>query len=240
MASNPEETVPKLDQKDETSVENRKLQLPNWRLWREKGTARIWNAAMLSLNLHPSANNRALLRTVDPDRHKEYKHRSEVAIHRYGVHPHLPKMEHARAGTNPGDYFVELDRFLSFAKDMGWSDLAEFESGLCGVDATSTAESTVIHSLSEAPKGERYDLVRAGALLTLLEKVLQDNGEVDRRFLLSARRINTRQVAKELENIVLSVAGRYGKNSVTGFGEEANRKRLKAAMDALEDYFRTE
>ncbi len=131
-----------------------------------------------------------------------------------------------------------FDRFLAFAKDIGWNDLSEFEAGLSSTEVSFPVGALSTHSLEDAPKGERYDLVRMGALLTLLEKTLQGDSDIDRALLLSGDTLNKSQVAKEVNKIVASTAKQHGKTSVSGFGAEANRKRFGAAITALDDFFR--
>jgi hypothetical protein len=213
--------------------------VPEWKTWREKGGGRLWVAVLLSMNLNPTVRNRKVLLASDPERHKEYKRRCEVAMARYGVHTLLPTVEHLRAGTHAGDRFVAFDKFLAFAKDIGWDDLGEFEAGLSSTEATSASKATSTHSLEDAPKGERYDLVRMGALLALLEKVLQGDKDVDRSLLIAGHQLNKSQVAKEVNKIVISVAKQNGKTGVSGFGAEANRKRFGAAITGLDDFFRS-
>lgn len=238
MATNPREQINgDLPQNDEIP-EIPQLKRPDWRRWREKGTGRIWYASMLSLNLHPSVENRTLLKTIAPETYEEFKHRSEVAIHRYGRHAHLPTIQHVRAGERPPDQFVEYEKFLAFAKEMNWSDLSAFEEGISGNKPTSS-ENTTRHTTDDLPKGERYDLVRTGALLVLLERVLSGDRKVDEKLLFSGAQLNISQVSKELHEIITSVARQNEKNSVAGFGVEANRKRLTAAANALRDAFRT-
>ncbi|MFM0072592.1 hypothetical protein PQQ86_15660 [Paraburkholderia sediminicola] len=238
MASNPYKSANDINTAAHHVTVNALPSPPDWKTWREKGGGRLWVAVLLSMNVNPTVQNRHVLRANDAERYKEYRRRCEVAIARYSVHEHLPAIEHLRAGKNPGDRFVMFDKFLAFAKDIGWNDLSMFEAGLSSTEVALATTASSTHSLEDAPKGERYDLVRMGALLTLLEKALQGDSDIDRALLISGGKLNKSQIAKEVNKIVASTAKRHGKPSISGFGAEANRKRFRAAAAALDDFFR--
>jgi hypothetical protein len=206
----------------------------NWKKWRNNGGGPIWTAVLLSMNIHPTKQNIELLPTVDPVRNKEYRSRIDTVSHQYGVHPCLPLIQSAmRYGTRVIDRYVKFDEFLEFAKEMDWENLGEFEAGLYPNVVALSAQTSMVHSAGDLSKGDRYNMVRMGALLELLSKVVLE--EIGAKSLVRNGDLNMSAVARQVKEIVLSFVKEGDKNSIYGFDEESNRKHFGKATKELKD-----
>ena len=158
---------------DKTSLELQP-ERPDWEFWRQRGACRIWEAVLLSLNVEPTKANRDQLLSSGSQSGDEYERRREIVNVQYGVHPLLPTMEHARAGKVGSGRYISLLKLLEFAKEIGWRDTRDFENGLSRstVHLPGGQIVEVEQEVDDLPKGERYMLVRMGALITIFERCL--------------------------------------------------------------------
>ncbi|MFP3801798.1 hypothetical protein [Paraburkholderia sp. SIMBA_027] len=232
-SKNAEPTRPEPDEHPRENINQQAPSLPDWRHWRESGGQRMWQAVLLSLNVNATAKDRDSLKVNDPAKYAEYERRCKVAIARYGVHEQLPAIAHPMSGRMIRERYVLFDRFLAFARDVGWDGLEAFERGLGFAPVAALSDSTVGMS-TEITKGWRYDRVRMGALLKLLEDVAR--GTADGKALLHGGQISLIRVGQEMANIIdeAAKAAAPGKR-LAGYGADGNRKSLTAARDALKD-----
>ena len=223
----------------ETTAQNYVPELPDWEFWRQRGACRLWKAVLLSMNVEPTMTNRGALKDRAPVIHSEYLRRREIANVQYGIHPLLPTMEHARAGQMEGERYISLSQFLKFAKDIGWRNLAAFEKGISPSTVYLSGGETVEveQELEDLAKGQRYTLVRMGALLKILEQCLQPNQPNNRQKFLSGNKLNAAALGQEIEQVIAVVAHEELKLMVSRFTKEANRKQLAAAAKALTNFF---
>ena len=64
------------------SLESMKPKDSQWKKWREARNVRYWYAAMLSLQVEPTAANRTALSDHFPEVYEQYKYRLEVLLKR--------------------------------------------------------------------------------------------------------------------------------------------------------------
>ena len=117
----------------------------------------------------------------------EYERRREIVNVQYEVHPLLPTMEHARTGKSESGRYIALPKLLDFAKEVGWRGTRDFENGLSRSTVHLPGGQEVEQELEDITKGERYMLVRMGALVSIIECCLQPRS-------LGARRFNRRKL----------------------------------------------
>lgn len=217
------------------------LDRPDWGFWRRRSYCRIWQAALLSLNVEPTNENRATLESAYPERFKEYRQRREIVIVNRGHNDLLPEMEHARAGRSEGDKYVELEDVLRLARHQRWSEIGVFELGMSPDNDEAVASSTNtrdvdedeldVHELKE--KGEKYALVRLGAVLKILESFLLSPQTNAKKYLLG-QKLNFSALGEEMAQIIkLEAKGtKIGKN----FGPPGNRRAVSSALSALKTF----
>jgi hypothetical protein len=214
-------------------------ELPDWEFWRQRGLCRLWQAVLLSKNIEPSIANLDDLQENDNVSYLDYRRKREILLVQYGVHPLLPRTEHVRAGQNPANHYISLLKLLEFAKDIGWRNLTEFERGLSRSTVILPSGETVDvePELEDLAKGERYTLVRMGALLKILERCLQPDQLSNKMKFLSGKNLNLSALGREIESEIALAANAKKTATVSRFKDEANRKQLAAAEKALDNFF---
>ena len=169
----------------------------------------------------------------------EYERRREIVNVQYGVHPLLPTMEHARTGKGESGRYIALPKLLDFAKEVGWRGTRDFENGLSRstVHLPGGQIVEVEQEVDDLPKGERYMLVRMGALVTIFERCLNPSQSINRQKFLSGDMLNLSALGQELEEVIATAANEAKRSTVVRFSKEANRKQLAAAKKALKQFF---
>ena len=211
------------------------ISLPNWDHWRQRGHCMIWQAVMLTLNIHPSKPG---LKALKEELYAEYLRRREILNVQYGVHPMLPKMDHRRSGDKESGQYVALTSVLDFAKDIGWIDMEHMEAGLSRNAVYSASGNWVqVEDDGLLAKGERYTLIRMGALLKILEKCLQPANAPTRAKLLNGSELNMSALGLEIEKEIADVAHLKNGKTVSRFKAGTNRKSLADAKAELAKSF---
>lgn len=195
------------------------------------------------MNIQPPDKS-GRLKDLLSERYQEFKDRRLIAIRQYGVHPLLPSLPHHAAGTKTGEKYVSLLDMLAFGREQGWTGMEQMEKGLtdCAHDQmiVPTADGgTVIHELEpkQRPKGERYTLVRMGALLEVLEQWVADDGRIPKSC-IRAGELNFSALEILAESVIAQKALSNGKHSYSGFKKGVIRKEYSEAKKMLEDHFR--
>lgn len=203
---------------------------PNWEMWRRRGACRIWKAVLISMAIKPTSKVRTRLRLEQPHRYAEYISRKKDVVAQYGLHPELSSTKHANEGERPSERYIKLSGLLALGKELGWHDIDAFEKGMRATAAKSVAAARVHASFEGLPQGQRNALVRMGALLQLLEDVLNKRVHVNPATLLHGSELNMSKVASQVEKIVGSAVE---EEKVADFEKEANRKQFGQAKQAL-------
>ena len=170
------------------------------------------------------------LRREQPSRYAQYVRRKKDVVAQYGLHPEMPAVEHPNQGKLPGEKYILLRGLLAMGKEQRWHDIDAFEKGMRATAAKSVAAARVHASFEGLPQGQRNALVRMGALLQLLEDVLNKRVHVNPATLLHGSELNISKVALQVEKIVGSAAE---EEKVADFEKEANRKQFGQAKQAL-------
>ena len=211
---------------------------PDWGFWQRRSYCRIWQAALLSLDVEPTRSNRANLDLTDPDRFAEYMKRREILIVNRGYHKFLTAVEHARAGNKDGEKYVNLGQVLNLAEHQRWSDIKAFGRGMSVEQRTTSASHFIVRDADQEefdnePKGEKYTIVRMGAVLTLLEKCLRLEQADPGQFLHSGK-LNFAAVGRELEETI-KIAAKATK-PVPNYGADANDDAARYAVRVLQTF----
>jgi hypothetical protein len=233
------------------------LQPADWKHWRERGYCRIWQAAMLSLNLEPSSENLSRLIECDSakkdhekktgDRndiqnYSEYARRKVVLVSRYRFDPELPKLSQPNETKKKTEHYVALDKIIELAARIGWQKFEQFwnEEKRAVIVAP-----TYTHQLDDESEESdlndsrsRSQLVRMGGLLRLLEMYLQENPEtkaLTKKKLLKEtdKSLNMSGLGETIEGIIKTYRSGLGTDAARNFGNQKIRKELAAAEKAL-------
>jgi hypothetical protein len=224
------------------------LPTPNWKIWRQSGSCRLWNAVALTMNVEPPKKSGGLKALLPVDTYREYRSRRIVAIRQLGHHPLLPDLEHRSAGKLPGEQYVALTDMLAFAQAMKWNDLEPFARGInesTDLVFASNASGVVINhadtdtdtDFDKLPKGERYTIVRIGAILTLLEQWLSKPGGQIPAAIRKGDRLNFTELAQQAHASIADQANAHDKTAFSAFGIEVLRKEFSESQKALGSYF---
>ena len=203
---------------------------PDWDFWRSRGACRIWKAVLISMAIKPGASVRTKLRKEQPHLYKEYVRRKKDVIAIYGLHPDFQAIQHAHAGSTPGDQYILLHNLLKFAKNHRWENFEVFEQGM-QIHADESGTGHISNFSFEAlPEETRNGLVRTGALLKLLEDVLLKRDTTNTAKFIHGEKLNISTVAERVEKIIGVAAGQ---EKVKNFAREANRRYLAKAQNSL-------
>ncbi len=194
------------------------------------------------MNIEPPKKSIHLEAMLSAEKYQEYKDRKFVAIRQYGKR--LPSHKHHATGEQHGEKYVSLPDMLMFAQEMGWDDLEPMTQGITGQAAKQSSLTTaqtndVLHTAELNPtlKGERYSLVRSGALLELLGQWALDGGRIPNDC-IRAGALNFSWLAKQVNTVIAKKASANGKATFSGFGVDVTRKEFGKAQQELDDYFR--
>lgn len=209
----------------------------NWDRWQQRQLCRLWQAALLSLDIEPTLKNADVLSQFQPDRHVEFLKRREILNVQCDVDPLLPSVDHVLAGQKTSRY-VDLVNVLEFAKSKNWSGLGPMEQGLSKTAVLSAGGNWVqVEDDGSMAKGEQYTLVRMGALLKILEKCLQPSNAPKRAKLLRGAGLNISALGEEMEKEIAEAAQLKNAKTVSRFTASTNRKSLAKAESELASFF---
>jgi hypothetical protein len=199
---------------------------------------------VLTLNIEPPTKAAELKGLLSAEALREYRSRRVVAIRQYGFHPFLSKMEHHAAGKLPAEQYVAVTDMLAFAQAMGWSDLEPFARGITGQEESLSVTGSLLAATAhvdpefqELGKGDRYTIVRMGAILTLLERWLSMPGGQIPPTMRRGDTLNLTELARQAHALIAEKAIEHDKTSFSAFGIEAMRKQFSESKRELDDYF---
>lgn len=211
---------------------------PRWSVWQQSESCRIWQAVLLTLNIEPPSKSRGLCHTLSKDVYQKFKDRKLIAIRQYGVHSLLPVLPHHAQGEGKGERYVRLQDMIAFGQAKGWGGIENMASRLgCPSNGQATSpkgsEVSFVHRLEpeSMPKGERYALVRMGALLEVLEKWIANGGKIPPSC-IQAGKLNFSELERQA---VAVIAEKASGKSKSGFGHGVFRKEYSAAMKSLQN-----
>lgn len=214
---------------------------PDWNYWKQREGCRLWCAVLLSMNIEPSVASREALRVGDPDKYKNYKKRLKIVNANCRAGSVIPPVEHPLSGIKPSERWVLVSDVLKFGIVANWPDIYIFDRGLTNgsiesgetleIDSKNTVEDFVFDDL---PKGERYSILRFGALLKLVETWMLNDSYPNRAAFLNGNQLNYSAIGKEMERI-LSKKDQNGKlQPLVNFRYQSNSKKASEAVKAVQ------
>ena len=227
------------DQAQEQTPVPQKLEVPEWRTWRERGCCMLWQSAMLTLNLNPSTKMISDLKNDAPETYKEYIHRRNVLNRQYGIHTLLPKMDHPLATEKISGRYVALINVLEFALAYKWKHIECMEEGLsvAGAQLVNTIHTHINPNFDNLPKGEKYGLIRMCALLKIFEKYLKSTDKADGKDLLHGDDFKLSELGDKMEKYIGEVSIQQRMVPPYGFKKDTNRKALSDAQAYWNEIF---
>lgn len=214
----------------------------NWEKFRQAGYARIWYAALLSMDVEPKVISRHRLQDLAPERYKTYLNRVEILTRRHGVRKPFKDLHHLKAGSLPRNKYVSLKAVAKFAVANKWDGSEEFarkvappEAPALDVSTTHISPETAEDELDALPKGLKYEAVRTSALLAVLERTLLTEPQLATE-LVRGGKLNLAALARHIQASVASALHREN-HSVTGYGVDANSAWLARVRRRMEQLF---
>lgn len=206
-----------------------------WRNFREGRNFPYWRAAMLSLQVNPTAENKTILKNEHPDVYQECKARLTVLLRRRLSYPAIQAISHDNTELEPRNLFVSLQGVAKLARELDWDGAKEFlklvslPAKVKTLDGSHTLHvSDVEFNLQEKDMGRReaHKTVRYAALVHLLRKAIDEPAEFDvlRKKLLGKRKVvSTQALGLAVAQAVATLAKSIGKERVpSGFGKDKN------------------
>lgn len=211
---------------------------PDWNSWDLVLGCKIWEASMLYVDVNPSVANRNAIKEHLPALYKEYQacHRALCSAYKQ---PLFPEMAHPSEGSRPGERFILLEKFVEYIRQQGWPDrhgFAKRMSARAKVVHLDDGQKVAINFAEPKAKGERYNMVRMGALAKLLERALTDE-KFNRAACLNGSVLSATGVGRELEKIIAAAAKSKDKKIAQGYTAGTNGKYVSGAIEALEKLF---
>jgi hypothetical protein len=206
-----------------------------WRNFREGRNARYWSAAMLSLHIYPTPENKTTLKNEHLAVYQECKNRLTILLKRRVSYPAIRAIATDNADLAPRNLFVSLQGVAKLASELGWDGSEEFvklvslPAKVTTLDGAHTLQvSDVEFSLQTKDMGRREALknVRYAALVHLLRKAIDEPAEFDslRKKLLGKRKVvSTQSLGVAVAQAVATLAKSSGKERIPfGFGKDKN------------------
>ncbi len=216
-------------------------QSADWRHWRQRGYCRLWQAAMLTMNLEPTIANRRTLLAKSPDAYyAEFLRRKEVLTVRYGFDDRLTPLNHPREGELPGDRYVELAKIIVLAKEIGWLNVETWwNAAFANTSGTQLTEPVRIHHSDDETDDEELEngrIIVLGSLLDVFERSLRserfeiEDGKNRKAALVKGKATNLN--SSDLAKLIIMAIGTRAKQQ-KGFGFQNVHKQLTTAIKAF-------
>ena len=233
----PEAKVDQPEAPNNHNTEPYVFETPDWEFWRQRNGCRLWKSVLLSMNIEPVDDVRALLEEHAPQKYAQYKRRLDVILGAHGVSKCLPRVQHPRAGNKPSEQWMVLTDLLAFAKESNWKDVAPFEYGLTNQPSSSDIEEQLnVPSVDfdDLQKGERYTVLRFGALLKLVESLLTNDKKFDRNQFVKSGSLNYSALGKAIESVLSDQSNKSGGTALPNCKAQVNSKRISEAIKAVD------
>lgn len=215
----------------------------NWEKFRQGANARIWYAALLSMDVEPKVKSRVQLKDLAPERYRMYLDRVDILTRLHGTHELFPDLKHIRSGVEPKNKYVSLKAVAEYAKANDWEGSEEFANRLVqpfvlALDGTKVhlSSETELDKLDQLPKGVRYNTIRMGALLAVLERILVTEPHSVSK-LVRGNELNIAELARQIAATVATAAKRQKQSLPYGFRVDAASVQLLQARQAFEKLF---
>jgi hypothetical protein len=213
-----------------------------WRNFREGRNAPYWNAAMLSLQVNPTPQNKTILKNEYPDVYQECKSRLTILLRRRLSYPAIRAISTDKANVLPRNLFVPLQGVAKLARELEWDGAEEFAKLVSLPAKVKTLDGSHVLPISdvefnlqekEMRRREALKTVRYAALVHLLRMAIDEPAEFDalRKKLLGKRKVvSTQALGSAVAQAVATLAKSSGKERVpSGFGKDKNADEIAFA-----------
>ena len=213
--------------------------IPDWNSWDLVLGFKIWEASMLYVNVSPSVANRTAIKEKLPASYKNYYACHRALCSAYKHHPLFPEMNHPSEGSKVGEKFILVSNFVEYIRQQGWPDshgFAKRMSARAKFVHLDNGQKVAIDFADPKEKGERYNMVRMGALAKLLERALTEK-TFNPALCLNGSVLSAEGVGKELAKIIATSAKVNEQKTVRLFTAGTNGKHVSKAIEELEKFF---
>lgn len=214
---------------------------PDWDFWKQRNGCRLWCAVLLSMNIEPSVSAREELRDRAPDKYQQYKKRLKIVNGACHLNSTIPPVEHPLSGAKSTERFVRVTDILKFGLAANWLDVSIFNDGMTNDSSIPSGASKIIKEsdvkeivFDDLQKGEKYSVLRFGALLQLVEIWMKAESFPNKTAFLNGNQLNYSAIGREME-LLLSKKDNAGKlQPMPNFRAQANSKRAAEAVKAVQ------
>lgn|GEM_PF-5463015 len=223
------------------------VRVDRWKYWRDRRNVKVWYAALLTMNIEPSPQNRTLLRERFPDHYQIYRDRVQILISRSSTIKNLKFVRNPFEGTVPQEKLMALPAILAFIKNIvRWPDTEAFVAGMSTKEVKALDGSRVliddefsISETSDLPKGLRYTYVRYAAMVFLLKLAITDQKKFTEIVdgLIPNRKTSNSALGLAIQGAVAQFATGSKKSMPSGFRKEKNAKEIALAAKVLKELF---
>lgn len=232
------------------SLESMKPSDAQWKKWREARNVRYWSAAMLSLQVEPTAANRTALSEHFPEVHKQYKDRLDVLLKRRRTRKSLRPVGEQVASGDSLNEFVDLQAVAKFAVEVEWDASATFAKSVVPPSAVKTLDGLVSLTINDVEFekqmnvlsiGQKRTLVRYAALIKLLRMAIETPAEFERirqESLGKRTTASNQSLGAAVARAVATLANERGQSRIpSGFGKDKNADEIAQAERMVKTFF---
>ena len=222
-----------------------------WKEWQESRNAMFWHAALLTLKVHPSVENRTVLQDKFPELYEEYLRRLIVLRRRSLSLASLgPNGKKCHISLPLPSRYVSLPAVAKFASQQRWDTDAELLGKLLpetkvktldGSGAVSMAELGIDETLDGMNRGLLLTLVRYAALVSALRTAIdspQVFAAIRKEALGKRKNVSNQALGLIVARSVATFANEKGKGRITaGFGKDKNADEIAKAYKVVSGMF---
>ena len=235
---------------ESVSLESMKPKDAQWKKWREARNVRYWYAAMLSLQVEPTAANRTALSDHFPEVYEQYKYRLEVLLKRRRTRKSLRPVGEQVPSGEPRNEYVDLQAVARFAIEVDWEASATFAKSVAPPAAVKTLDGFVSlkitdvefeKQVNELGIGQQRTFVRYAALVKLLRMAIEAPGgfeQIRKESLGKRTTVSMQSLGEAVTRAVATLANESGQNRLpSGFGKDKNADEIAFAERMVKTYF---
>jgi hypothetical protein len=221
-----------------------------WRQFREGRNERYWGAAMLSLQVLPTDENKNALKVEHPDVYKEYRTRLTVLLKRRVSYSAIRPLGADGQLVAPSKQHVSLPGVAKLACELGWEGAEEFSKLVSAPVKAKTLDGLVSLKISDVEfekqvnavgAGQKRTLVRYAALVHLLRMAIDspvEFGRVREASLGKRTTVSMQSLGEAVTRAVATIANESGNRRIpSGFGKDKNADEIAFAERMVKTYF---
>lgn len=232
------------------SLESMKPKDSQWKKWREARNVRYWYAAMLSLQVEPTAANRTALSDHFPEVYEQYKNRLEVLLKRRRTRKSLRPVGAQVPSGEPRNEYVDLQAVAKFAVEVEWDASATFAQSVAPPAAVKTLDGLASlritdvefeKQVNELGIGQQRTFVRYAALVKLLRMAIETPAvfeQIRKESLGKRTTVSMQSLGEAVTRAVATLANESGQSRLpSGFGKDKNADEIAFAERMVKTYF---